>query len=132
MMAKRVTGSIVIELTRNAVGGISPALCSMVAFDDASAGFQPIGQNGLRLSPSISKEDLTLSSTAAATSLFFFSSDSFVFGATCSAMFLSVAPAAAFAGADEAAFGSFSARVRTAKTINVTRRTNDFIAWECN
>src|SRR3954447_26252567 len=127
MMAKRVTGSMVMELTRNAVGGISPALCSRVGFDDASAGFHPIGQNGLRLSPSISKEDLTLSSTAAATSLFFLSSDSFVFGATCSPMFLSVAPAAAFVGGGEGAFASFSARARTAKAISVMRRTNDFI-----
>src|SRR5438874_4565665 len=58
MIAKRVAPSSVMVVTRNAPGGTSPWSVPPVA--TFPAGFQLIGQNGLRVPASMLKEDLFL------------------------------------------------------------------------
>src|SRR5437588_6480971 len=68
MMAKRVPPSRVMEVTVKAVTGISvpPASCSVLVPVTRAVGTQLMGQNGLRLVTSNSKEDLFLVSMAGA------------------------------------------------------------------
>src|ERR1700680_1654017 len=65
MMAKRVPPSMVMEVRAKAETGISaPASCSELVPVTWAVGFQLMGQKGLRLLPSSSKEDLFLTSNS--------------------------------------------------------------------
>src|SRR6266436_5041510 len=68
MMAKRVPPSKVMEVRVKAVTGISvpPESCSALVPVTWAVGFKPMGQNGLRVVTSNSKEDLFLVSMAGA------------------------------------------------------------------
>src|SRR5713101_916794 len=68
MMAKRVPRSMVMEVRVKAVAGMSvpPASWSPLVPVTWAVGFQLMGQNGLRLVTSNSKEDLFLTSVAGA------------------------------------------------------------------
>src|SRR5438477_3778445 len=65
IIAKCVPWPSVIELTENAFEGISGPACSTPEEATFPLGFQPIGQNGLRLPLSNVKDDLFLVSMAA-------------------------------------------------------------------
>src|SRR3954447_7503492 len=62
MIAKWPPAPSVIELTEKAVGGMSGPAWSVSVCLIFAAGFQPIGQNGLRLPLSILKLDLFFTS----------------------------------------------------------------------
>src|SRR3954468_205274 len=64
MIAKWPPAPSVIELTEKALGGMSGPAWSVSVCLIFAAGFQPIGQNGLRLPLSILKLDLFFTSRA--------------------------------------------------------------------
>src|SRR5882762_9457349 len=70
MMAKRVPLSIVIEETTNAVMGISGPPRSVPESASFATGFQPIGQNGLRVLVSRVNEDLFFTSRPGASAAY--------------------------------------------------------------
>src|SRR3954468_8392023 len=101
-MAKRAVRSSVIEVTTNALGEISGPLCSLApacGSATCAAGFQPMGQNGLRMLLSTLNVDLFFSSiTGEPAGVFGFAGALALAGALPFAGVLALAGAGALAG----------------------------------
>src|SRR2546430_12719768 len=122
MIANFAPRSSVIELTTNAVAGMSGPVRSALSAIFA-LGFQPMGQKGLRLPGSVWKEDLFLSSICATSS-----APDFV-SATVAAAF---SVGCDFVFADAGAGASAASNGATASNKGMIEERNFFIFSECN